>query len=219
MLVQPEQTETPTVPRAEAGAREPETEAGCVHVVDDDHDFRQGLRLLLRSSGLAVECYLSAEHFVAGYQPYSTECALVDLRMPGMTGLELQNSLSARRIAMPIIFISGFAETQHVVQAVKRGAIDFLEKPIEADLLLARVRHALTKDRAEKQRRDGLARRLASLSNREHEVMNHLLDAKTTVEVAHRLDISPKTVEKHRSRIFEKMGVDSVPGLIRLVLG
>lgn len=194
--------------------------AGCglIHVVDDDDGFRQGIALLLKSAGYAVECYFSAEHFLEIYRPRELECVLLDLRMPGMTGLELQDVLSRRRIRVPLIVISAFAETPSVVRAVQNGAIDFLEKPVEDELLLAKVRSALQKDHDDKLRRGNLAMRLARLSSREREVLDLLVAAKTTLEIAHALAISPKTVEKHRLKVFEKLGVDSVPAVIRLVM-
>ncbi len=190
-----------------------------MHVIDDDSDFRQGVRLLLASAGLAVEVYLSAEHFLSTYRAREIECALVDLRMPGLTGIELQAALATRHVSMPLIVISGFAETPSVVRAMQSGALDFLEKPIEADALLERIEAALEADVRRKQQYANRVRSLARLSNREHEVLDLLVDARTTIEVAHRLAISPKTVEKHRLKIFEKLNVDSVPALIRFVLG
>jgi FixJ family two-component response regulator len=191
---------------------------GTVHLVDDDEQFRTGLSLLLRSNGLTVETYCSAEHFLSVYRPKAVECLLVDLRMPGMNGLDLQRELLARYVATPLIIISAFAETTSVVKAVRGGAIDFIEKPIEETVLVAKVHAALELDRSDKQRRGNLTFRLSQLTEREREVLDLFVDAKTTVSVARILGISPKTVEKHRLKIFDKLDVASVPELIRLVL-
>ncbi len=191
---------------------------GTVHLVDDDEQFRTGLTLLLRSNGFAVENYHSAEHFLSVYRPRAVECLLLDLRMPGMNGLDLQREMLARRLTTPMIIISAFAETTSVVKAVRGGALDFIEKPIEESLLMAKVNSALEMDRTDKQRRGNVTLRLAQLTEREREVLDLLVDAKTTVSVARMLGISPKTVEKHRIKIFDKLAVASVPELIRLVL-
>jgi two-component system response regulator FixJ len=189
-----------------------------VHVVDDDPHFRTGLGLLLESAGLCVEYYQSAEHFLSTFRRRPPECLLLDLRMTGISGLELQQEMTQRRIDAPVIVVSAFAQTASVVQAVQNGALDFLEKPIEEDRLLEKVRTALARDAEQAVTRDQLSACLGRLTDREREVMDHLIAAKTTREAARDLGISPKTVEKHRIHIFEKLGVDSVPGLIRKVL-
>lgn len=188
-----------------------------IHVVDDDDNYRKGLELLLRAIGFQVEVYRSAEHFLAIYKPRDVECLILDLRMPGMTGLALQRELTARRIRLPILIVSAFAETPSVVQAVQNGAFDFLEKPIEELALIAKVETALRHDRKAKMTSGDLNARLARLTDRERDVLNLLVDARTTFQAARELGISPKTIEKHRIGIFGKLSVSSVPELINLL--
>lgn len=195
-----------------------EQPANVVHVVDDDQHVRTGMRLLLKSAGFAVETYYSGSHFLCMYRPRDVECVLLDLQMPGPSGLELQEEMRKRRIQTPQIVVSAFADTPSVVQAMRNGALDFLEKPIEEVVLIDKVNDALACDRRAKERNGELARRLARLSAREREVMDLLIEAKTTLEIARQLDISPKTVEKHRVRIFEKTHTASVPELMRVLL-
>jgi two-component system response regulator FixJ len=200
---------TPTLPAARSIKG-----TGCIHIVDDDKDFRSALAMLLQVSGHVTETYHSAEHFLSVYYPRNGECLLLDLRMPGLSGLELLPELNQRHISLPVIVISAFAETPSVVQSIRNGAIDFVEKPIEESVLLDKVNHALAADRRRKSDSGDLLQRLHTLSDRERQVMHGFLEAKTTVEVAHELAISPRTVEKHRLRIFEKLNVNSVPELM-----
>ncbi|WP_425616147.1 response regulator transcription factor [Anatilimnocola sp. NA78] len=186
----------------------------CVHLVDDDHHFRTAIELLLSTSGIVSKGYHSAEHFLTMYAPRKIECLLLDLRMPGIGGVELQRELHQRHISMPVIVISAFAETPSVVATIRNGAIDFLEKPIEEAALIEKVNKALATDRSRKAESGDLHLRLHRLSDRERQVMQGFLDAKTTQEVARELEISPKTVEKHRVRIFDKLEVASIPELM-----
>jgi two-component system response regulator FixJ len=188
-----------------------------VHVVDDDEHFRAALTLLLSASGIATLAYHSAEHFLSMYQPRGVECLLLDLRMPGLSGVEMQSELVKRRVNLPVIVISAFAETPSVVQSIRNGAVDFLEKPIEEVALLSKVRKALSLDRVRKAEIGDLHYRLHRLTDRERQVMQGFLDAKTTQEVARELAISPKTVEKHRIHIFDKLDVSSIPELMCLL--
>jgi two-component system response regulator FixJ len=191
---------------------------GVIHIIDDDRDFSSMLALQFQCAGLSSERYLSAEHFLATYRPRRIECALLDLRMPGMHGLELQNILRERHPILPLIVVSAFGKTPDIVRAVRNGAIDFLEKPIDDHVLLAAVRGALRKDHEKKTRGAHRTQNLALLTDREREVLDLFIEAKSTKQVANLLSISPKTVEKHRAHIFEKLNADSVPALIRLVL-
>lgn len=194
----------------------PATQA-YVHLVDDDPKYLEALACQLQSTGLVVERYFSAEHFLATYRPQAVECVLLDLRMPGMTGLELLEVLEQRHCCPPLVMVSAFAETPHIVSAIQHGAIDYLVKPVEEVELFAKVRTAHERDRDNKRLTGDLTERLAKITAREREVMDMLLDAKNTLQIAHALEISPKTVEKHRTHIFEKLNVDNVPALIRLV--
>ncbi|WP_238397837.1 response regulator transcription factor [Anatilimnocola aggregata] len=195
----------------------PLTTEPCVHLVDDDEHFRIAIGLLLSTSGIHTKGYHSAEHFLSVYVPQDNECLLLDLRMPGIGGLELQRKMNERHINLPVIVISAFAETPSVVETIRNGAIDFLEKPIEEVALIDKVTKALATDRSRKAETGDLHRRLHRLSDRERQVMQGFIDAKTTQEVARHLGISPKTVEKHRVHIFEKLAVSSVPELMCLL--
>ncbi len=193
-------------------------EDSVVHIIDDDEDFLAALHLQLQSFGLTVESYFSAEHFLVTYRPRPVECMVLDLRMPGMTGVELQAVLRQRHWCPPVVVLSAYTDVADIVRTVKNGAADYLVKPVNEQQLIGQVCAALDRDRDNKRRYGQLSMRLARLSTREREAMDLFLQAQTTVAVANSLKISPKTVEKHRSRIYQKMEVNSIPELIRLVL-
>jgi len=191
-----------------------------VFVVDDDQAMRHSLRWLLQSVGLPVETYATAEEFLAGYSPDRPGCLVLDIRMPGMGGLQLQDELKTRAIRLPIIVITGHAEVPTAVRALKAGAVDFLEKPFSDQLLVDRVRQAIAADqvaRAADAQRTAAQGRLALLTVREREVLCRVVDGKANKVIAAELGIVEKTVEAHRSRLMAKLAVDSLAGLIRLV--
>jgi FixJ family two-component response regulator len=190
-----------------------------VHVVDDDPGFRDSLRSLLESDGLAVETYADAEDFLARYAPEGPACLLVDVRMPGMSGLQLQDELQRRRIGVPTVFITAHGDVAMAVRAVRRGAIDFVEKPFDDVTMIQRVREALEGDRAarmESERRSGFAARLDGLSAREREVLERVVEGKLNKLIADELGITVKTVEFHRARIMDRLEVGTVAELIGL---
>jgi FixJ family two-component response regulator len=189
-----------------------------VYIVDDDEPMRRSLAFLLNGAGLHAETFASAEALLAGFDPRRPGCILLDLRMSGMDGLQLQQTLHTRGIRLPVIIISGFADIPSVVQAVKNGAIDVLEKPFERELLLERVRGAIERDLRDRHEHAERTTRLAKLSNRQREVMQRLLSGKGTKQIAHDMGISTKTLEKHRAQVLERMGVDSVVELMRMML-
>jgi two-component system response regulator FixJ len=189
-----------------------------VFIVDDDEQVRRSLSLLIASAGFKAETYASAEALLSAYDPRWPGCILLDIRMSGMGGLELQSEFQARGIRIPIIIVSGFADVTSVVRAVKNGAVDVLEKPFKDEDLLQRVQAAIERDRQDRQTGAQLTSRIASLSNRQREVMQLLLTGKGTKEIARDLGISTKTLEKHRALVLTKMGVESVVELMRLVL-
>jgi two-component system, LuxR family, response regulator FixJ len=195
----------------------PDEQRQIVHVVDDDETIQQTIALWLGRLGLATKNYPSAEQFLTVYQPSEVECVLLDLQMPGISGLDLQEMLSAHRVDAPLIIISARGDTATVVRAMRQGAIEFLEKPLDEQRLLEAVMSALASDRAAKGQSADLVRRIAELSPREREVLSLLATAKTTPEIAAALTIHPQTVERHRRRIFQQLGVDSVPALVRLM--
>ena len=198
----------------------PEPEA-IVFVVDDDRAMRDSLRWLLESIGLTVRTYATAAEFLREHQPSQPGCLVLDVRMPGMSGLDLQAELVRRGAELPTIVVTGHAEVAMAVRAVKAGAIDFIEKPFSDQLLLDRVRQALEIDRQSREvraRREEARRRLASLSAREREVLELVAAGKANKEVAAALGLATKTVEVHRAHVMSKMAVDSLAELIRVAI-
>ena len=190
-----------------------------VFVVDDDEAMRSSLQWLIESVGLAVECYASAEAFLDAYYPGRAGCLLLDVRMPGMGGLELQEYLRRHEISIPVIIITGHGDVPMSVRAMKEGAIDFIEKPFNDELLLDAIRNALAVDerqRQEQTRRAELAACLATLTPREHEVMDMVTAGKSNKEIASALGVSTKTVEAHRAKVMDKMKASSLAELVRM---
>jgi RNA polymerase sigma factor (sigma-70 family) len=192
-----------------------------VFVVDDDPAMRNSLRWLIESVGLAVAAYATADEFLERYDPARPGCLVLDVRMPGMSGLDLQDELTRRRITIPTIVITGHAEVAMAVRAVKAGAVDFIPKPFSDQLLLDRIRQALEQDRRDREARafeTDVARRVSNLTPREREVMERIVAGKANKEVAAELGLSPKTVEVHRAHVMEKMQVASLADLVRMAL-
>jgi two-component system response regulator FixJ len=192
-----------------------------VFVVDDDPAVRDSLHWLLQSVDLAVETYATGEEFLQVYDPARPGCLVLDVRMPGMGGLRLQEELAARRIALPVIILTGYAEVQTAVRALKTGAFDFIEKPYSDEVLLDRIHRAIDADRQTREAaalRAEVAARFASLTPREREVMELVTAGKANKVIASDLGLSPKTVEVHRAAVMDKMGADSVAELVRLEL-
>ena len=198
--------------------REPEP---IVFVVDDDRAMRDSLRWLLESICLSVRTYATAADFLSDHDPAQPGCLVLDVRMPGMSGLDLQTELAKRGSELPTIVVTGHAEVAMAVRAVKAGALDFIEKPFSDQLLLDRVRQALEIDRQSREvrvRREDARRRLASLSAREREVLTLVAAGKANKEIAAALGLSPKTVEVHRAHVMSKMAVDSLAELIQVAI-
>ena len=196
------------------------TDGDIVHVVDDDEAVRHSLHFLLGTAGLRVAAHATAEAFlrVAGEQPVG--CVLTDVRMPGLGGLELQAQLLAGGWPIPVIVMTGHGDVPTAVQALKEGALDFLEKPFDEEQLLAAVRRALAKGqvmRAAHLAASAAASRLATLTPREREVLDGLVAGQASKRIALDLGTSPRTVEVHRMRVMEKLRVRSLPELVRLV--
>lgn len=192
-----------------------------VFVVDDDTAIRRSLRFLIESVGLRAETYATAEQFLETYDPARPGCLLLDVRMPGMSGLHLQEELASRQIRLPIIIITAYAEVSTAVRALRKGAVDFIEKPFSDQLLLDRVLAAIELDRCTRQaeaERAVTAERFAQLSVREREVMEGVIAGKPNKVIATELLIGEKTVESHRARVMKKLGVDTLADLIRLAL-
>jgi RNA polymerase sigma factor (sigma-70 family) len=195
--------------------------AGTVFLVDDDEAVRKALGFLLRAAGYAVEGFASARDFLAAYDPARRGCLLLDVRMPQMTGLELQEELNARGWRVPAIFITGHGTVATAIAALRAGAFDFIEKPLAEEALLDAVQRALSWDaemRHERARRDELAARAAQLTEREREVMRLVAEGESNKEIARRLGISFRTVEIHRARVIEKMAARTTSDLIRMAI-
>ena len=192
-----------------------------VFIVDDEEAVRDSLQWLLESKGLKVALFDSAETFLASYTPDRAGCLVVDVRMPGMSGLELQEKLAEWQYTIPVIFITGHGDVPMAVQAVKHGAVDFLEKPFNDKELLQIVQRCLEQDqqqRAKQQQVDSTQSRLASLTPREREVMQLVVAGKLNKQIADQLNISIKTVEAHRAKVMEKAGAHSLAELVQIVL-
>ena len=193
-----------------------------VHVVDDDEAVRRALCMLFRSDGLRTADYAAPGEFLDAVTPEMTGCIVLDIRMPGMDGLDLHQRLQEREIAMPVIFLTGHADVPKAVRAMKQGALDFIEKPFDDEHLLRRVQYALTKGALQKHRkaeRDRLTERLEQLTPREREALNLIVAGHTNKEIAEQLHISARTVEVHRARLMKKLEADSLSDLVRMVLG
>ena len=195
--------------------------ATCVHVVDDDQAVRDSLRWLLEGEGLDVRTWGSAEEFLAAYSDEPPACAIVDIRMPGMSGLELQEALLRRHARLPLVFVTAHGEVPLAVTAMRRGAIDFVEKPFTDEQLVEAVRRALAFHGrlAPGEAEPSLLRaRAAGLSRRERDVLAAVVDGKSSKAIGTALGIATKTVEAHRVRIMAKLGANSLAELVRLVV-
>ena len=190
-----------------------------VFLVDDDPTVRDALGLFLESSDLSVSVYPSAQAFLEDYRPEYPGCLVLDIRMPGMSGMELQQVLLKKNIAIPIIFLTGHGDIPMSVKALKAGAIDFIEKPFNADVLLTRIREAIEKDlqtRAFNARKARILSCYEQLTRREREVMKFVIAGSSNKEIAKSLNISHRTIDVHRSRIMAKMEANSLPDLVNM---
>jgi FixJ family two-component response regulator len=196
---------------------QPET----VFVVENDEPTRQSLSWLLESAGMAVETFESAEAFLGACLTDRPGCLLLDVRLPGMSGVVLQEELARAGIGMPVIVVTGFADVGTAVRVLKHGAFDFLEKPLDSELLVKRVREAVAFDgrrRLACAQREQLCARLARLSARERAVFDQVVQGKANKVVAIEFGISEKTVEAHRARVMHKLGATSIAELVRMDL-
>jgi FixJ family two-component response regulator len=195
--------------------------APTVFVVDDDEAVRNSLRLLLRSVGLNATALASAPEFLAKYDPAQSGCLVLDVRMPGMSGLELQQQLNVRGAIIPVIFITGHGDVPMAVESMQHGAFHFLQKPFRDQDLLDCIQRALEKDRlarAELAQKSRIRERLQSLTPREREVLSLVTAGKPNKVMAADLGVSQRTVEIHRARVMEKMAAGSLAQLVRMVM-
>ena len=193
------------------------SDGSLVVVIDDHESVRDSLRALLEASGLRVKGYASAVAYLEDGS--SGDCVLVDMRMPQMTGLELQQELNKRNSPVPVIVITGHGDVPLAVTAMRAGVFDFLEKPFDDDVLLDSIHRALAEGRQTVQTQTesrAAAALIAALTSREHEVLDHLVLGKSNKLIAHELGISPRTVETHRARLQEKLKARGLSDLVRL---
>jgi two-component system, LuxR family, response regulator FixJ len=191
----------------------------AVFVVDDDEPVRHALKMLIESAGMKVETFASADEFLAEYDRRRPGCLVLDVRMPGMSGLNLQDKLLSERISIPVIMITGHGDVAMAVGAVKKGAVDFLQKPFDDEVLLQRVRQAMQLDaerREDQARSNAFQARLDRLTPREQEVLDLLLAGKGNKEIAFELGLSRKTIDIHRAHVMMKLGVDSLLDVARM---
>lgn len=192
-----------------------------VFVVDDDRAVRDSLRWLIESIGMKVETFDSATDFLKVYDPERPGCIVLDVRMPGMSGLELHERLRQHDYNVPVIFITGHGDVPMAVRAMKAGAVDFVSKPFNDQALLDRVQQAIDRDRKNRVQRAEQAEihsRWMRLTPREREVMEMVITGHSNKSIAARLGVSSKTVEAHRAKFMEKMRANSLPDLMRLTL-
>jgi FixJ family two-component response regulator len=190
-----------------------------VFVVDDDPSIRESLSLLLSSAGYSVNTFASAKEFLESEHSTSgPACLVLDVKMPGISGLDLQKELTSRNYAIPVIFITGHGDIPMSVQAMKKGAVDFLSKPFDDGQLLDAVKVALLKDsqaRSDLNEQKHIMQRLDSLTTRENEILTYLITGMLNKQIAYELKISERTVKAHRKQVFDKMGVNSMAELVR----
>ena len=190
-----------------------------VYVVDDDRELLQALRWLLESAHFGVETFGAAQEFLDAYDPTQPGCLLLDIRMPSMSGIELQRVLKSQNKTIPIIFLTGHGDVRMAVQCMNSGGFDFLEKPFKDEELLDRINSAIRKDtelHRDTSQRTEASTLLSQLTCREREVMQLLLGGLANKQIATRLDISEKTVAVHRSNLMSKLGATSLVDLVRL---
>ena len=190
-----------------------------VHIVDDDAAVRDSLTLLLRTVGLPSRAYASGDEFLSAYTPRRVECLVADIRMPGLSGIELQQELAERHVEIPIIFITGHGDIPMAVKAMKSGAVDFIQKPFRDQDLLDRIHEALQIARSSQDARletTTIQERVSTLTPREREVMDKVVKGCANKVIAMDLGVSQRTVELHRARVMQKMRARSLAELVRL---
>jgi two-component system, LuxR family, response regulator FixJ len=192
-----------------------------VHVIDDDADVRQSLAFLLSTAGIAVQVHESAVAFLQALPTIEGGCIVTDVRMPGMDGIALQRRLKADKTGIPVIVMTGHGDIALAVEAMKAGAVDFIEKPFDDDVLIGAIKTALSRGREDGQRRSAqsaVRERLKLLSERERQVLDGLIAGKPNKIIAYDLGISPRTVEIYRANVMTKMQADSLSALVRMAL-
>ncbi len=195
-------------------------EKQTIFIVDDDQAVRDSLGLLMKSVGLASIGFSCASDFLQSYNPNQAGCLVLDIRMPGMSGLELQQELSHRNATIPIVFITGHGDVPMAVQAIRDGAVDFIQKPFRDQDLIDRIHKALdinAQAREQHSKSGAILRNLNTLTKREHQIMEMIVEGKPNKIIASELFLSQRTVEVHRAKVMEKMQADSLAELVRMV--
>lgn len=190
-----------------------------VFIIDDDPSARRGLTRLVRAAGMNAESFASAEDFLASGKYAGPGCIVLDVRMPDMTGPELQEELGEAEYCMPIIFLSAHGDVPTTARTMKKGAVDFLTKPVDRDDLLEAIRVSLARDaenRAQRAESSSIREHIKTLTPREHEIMTYVITGMLNKQIAFELDISEETVKIHRGRVMQKLGIVSVAELVRL---
>jgi len=193
-------------------------DSGTVHIIDDDQEVSQSMKFLVESVGLQARCYASASVFFDSYRDPGPGCLILDLRMPGISGLEALELIVDKQINEPVIVVAGHGDVPAAVRALKLGAVDFIEKPCNDHLLIQKINHAIDLDRRnrlQRSRRESISRAYESLTGRERGVLELLVGGQSNKEIARILQLSPKTVERHRANIMRKLEVGSFAGLVR----
>jgi two-component system response regulator FixJ len=196
-------------------------EASTVYIVDDDEAVRESLELLLESVDQHCTSFASATDFLEAFDIDMSGCMVLDIRMPGMNGMELQRKLNELHSILPIIFVTGHGDVPMAVEAMQHGAVDFIQKPYREQDLLDKINQALQLDREQRsilQEKQAIIERMEKLTPREREVMDMMIDGNANKVIAIDLGISQRTVEIHRSRVMEKMGTHSLAHLVRMVI-
>jgi FixJ family two-component response regulator len=192
-----------------------------VYIVEDDDAVRESLQLVLESVGYKTQSFASANAFLDSYDSDLAGCLVLDIRMPGMSGMELQRKLNERNSILPIIFVTGHGDVPMAVEAMQQGALDFVQKPYREQELLEKIEHAFKIDVANRtslQQRQAIATRLQNLTPRELDVLRLMIEGKANKVIAIDLDISQRTVEIHRARVMEKLEANSLAHLVRMVM-
>jgi FixJ family two-component response regulator len=198
-----------------------DTTSTPVFLIDDDPRIRESMRMLLKSVGLSLQTYATAQEFLSNYEEGQGGVLILDIRMPGMSGLELQQRLRERGDDLATIILSGHGDVPMAVRALKAGALDFLEKPFNEQILLDRIQQGLEEVRRRRQlqsERGQVLTRIDKLTPREHQVMDLLVSGKANKDIATQLNISRKTLDIHRSKVLEKMEAETIADLVRMVL-
>jgi two-component system, LuxR family, response regulator FixJ len=195
--------------------------AATAYVVDDDESIRSLWRWLMESNGIAVQTFATAGEFIGAFQDGGPACLILDVRLPGMSGLELQAYLREKGVGIPIVFVTGHGDVETAVSAFKGGAVDFIQKPFSYRDVLSIIKRAFARDSEiceQRAQHSLIAGRLAALTEREREVMTRVVEGKSNKVIACELAISVKTVESHRARVMEKTGAASVAALVQLLM-